>query len=348
MSPSTTTVVAVDPFDDAAFDAWYDVYLAAEVDGRSRTASPWAREELRAEHQATDRGQWSAAYAVVDAGRTVAVASVELPLLDNLELAQLSALHTHPAHRRRGHASALLAHVEQVVRRRGRSVLVGEASFPYAGPDDRSGDGRGTPGPEFAYRHGFSLALADVQRTLDLPVDPATLTRLATAAAPHHAAYRLLSFTGRVPDELAQGYAEADAAVDTEAPTGDLDLEPAVASVDMVRSDEALLERQQRTRYTTIALSAAGEVAAYSDLVVPALAPGQVFQWGTLVRREHRGHRLGLAVKVANLAYLQAQRADLRLVRTYNAASNTHMVAINEQLGFRPVERLGEFQKRLG
>ena len=32
---------------------------------------------------------------------------------------------------------------------------------------------------------------------------------------------------------------------------------------------------------------------------------------------------------------------------TWNAEVNAHMVAVNEQLGFEPVERLGEFQKRL-
>jgi len=36
------------------------------------------------------------------------------------------------------------------------------------------------------------------------------------------------------------------------------------------------------------------------------------------------------------------------VLTTYNAESNTHMVGVNEALGFRPVERLGNLQRRLG
>ena len=34
------------------------------------------------------------------------------------------------------------------------------------------------------------------------------------------------------------------------------------------------------------------------------------------------------------------------MVLTYNAEVH-HMIAVNEQLGFRPVARLGEFRKKL-
>jgi hypothetical protein len=64
------------------------------------------------------------------------------------------------------------------------------------------------------------------------------------------------------------------------------------------------------------------------------------------VRRDARGHRLGLAVKLANLRLLQAERPDIEVLTTYNAEVNTHMIEVNERLGFRPVARLGEFQKR--
>jgi len=40
-------------------------------------------------------------------------------------------------------------------------------------------------------------------------------------------------------------------------------------------------------------------------------------------------------------------RPEVRSITTYNAESNVHMVGVNDALDFRPVERLGEFQKRL-
>ena len=76
--------------------------------------------------------------------------------------------------------------------------------------------------------------------------------------------------------------------------------------------------------------------------------PGKAYQWGTLVLREHRGHRLGQATKAHNLLWLQRERADLTLLVTYNAEVNRHMIAVNEAMGFRPVERLGEYQRTLG
>jgi GNAT superfamily N-acetyltransferase len=133
----------------------------------------------------------------------------------------------------------------------------------------------------------------------------------------------------------------------TEAPTGDLDLEPEAITVEAHREAEEVVRRQGRSKYNTVALDRDGEVVAYSDLATTIHEPGRAYQWGTLVRRDHRGHRLGMAVKLANLRLLQQERPDIDRVITWNAESNTHMVQVNEQLGFRAVARLGEFQKRL-
>jgi hypothetical protein len=70
-----------------------------------------------------------------------------------------------------------------------------------------------------------------------------------------------------------------------------------------------------------------------------------VYQSGTLVRRDHRGHRLGLAVKGANLVALQKGCPGRRIVNTENAGVDGPMVQINEKLGLRPVEVLADFQR---
>ena len=72
-----------------------------------------------------------------------------------------------------------------------------------------------------------------------------------------------------------------------------------------------------------------------------------VYQWGTFVHREHRGHRLGLATKAVNLRAVQAARGDLTLVITENGETNDYMVSINERMGFEPIEVSAEFVKRL-
>ena len=65
------------------------------------------------------------------------------------------------------------------------------------------------------------------------------------------------------------------------------------------------------------------------------------------MHREHRGHRLGLATKATNLRAVQAARSDLTLVTTQNGDTNAFMVAINEQMGFRPIEVVAEFVKHV-
>lgn len=152
---------------------------------------------------------------------------------------------------------------------------------------------------------------------------------------------------GATPDDVVDDFADIVASLMTEAPVGGLDLQPETPDVAALRDDEALLTKQGRTKYVTVALDAAGRIAAYTDLVTTIHEPDRAYQWGTLVRRAHRGHRLGLAVKVENLRLLQRERPDVVQLTTFNAEVNAPMIGVNERLGFVPVERLGEFQKRL-
>ncbi|CUR57831.1 putative PE-PGRS family protein [metagenome] len=335
-------IVLVDPFDDAAFDAWHATQFEADLFGREEHATPWFREEARIDKQSVLKGRETRIYAGIVDGAVVSAAELWLPLLDNLDLAEIM-IHTHPEHRRKGYASRMLDHLEDEVRRLGRRKLLTESAYPFAAAPD----GAGEPGPEFLSARGFTFGLADVKRIVELPIADDVLAGLVAEAAPHHSAYTLCSFADPVPDEFVQAYVELDSAIVSDAPMGDLEIETPAADVEHLRQQEALMVRQRRRRYTTVALDAERTVVAYSDLVMPEEDPGKVYQWGTLVRRDHRGHRLGLAVKAANLRFLQSQRSDGRLLGTYNAEVNDHMIAVNEQMGFRPVERLGEFQKRL-
>jgi RimJ/RimL family protein N-acetyltransferase len=54
----------------------------------------------------------------------------------------------------------------------------------------------------------------------------------------------------------------------------------------------------------------------------------------TAVVPAHRGHRLGLLVKIAMLELLAEREPAIRRIYTGNAGSNAHMIAINEQLGY--------------
>jgi hypothetical protein len=127
-----------------------------------------------------------------------------------------------------------------------------------------------------------------------------------------------------------------------------MEFEPERITPEMMRHREETLRKQGRTMISTLAVRGADEVVGYSDLVIPSGDVPNVYQWGTLVVREHRGHRLGLAVKARGLQELQAQIGPERTrVQTCNAEQNSYMVGINERLGYRIVEISPSFLLRL-
>jgi hypothetical protein len=65
------------------------------------------------------------------------------------------------------------------------------------------------------------------------------------------------------------------------------------------------------------------------------------------VVRDHRGHRLGLLLKAGMLLWLAETEPQLESVDTWNAESNDHMIAVNEQLGYRVMGRGLQFQRML-
>ena len=334
------TIEALDARDDAAMAAWHDTFLASHRHGRPH-ATPLMVQELRASFVADLDSERHLAFSGVVDGRVATVGMCYLTMRDNLDQAYVE-VQTHPDLRGRGFGSAMLDHLEQVARSEGRRVALTEVTYSYAA----GADGAGTPYAEFARRRGYSFGLGNVQRVLPLPADEAMLHRLVAEATPHHRDYTFRQFVGAVPDDVVDSFAAILGTLSTEAPTGEIEREREDFDAARIRADEEVFAASGRTKFTTLALDPTGEVAAYSELVLPAYEPGRVYQWGTLARPQDRGHRLGLATKARNLLWAQPRLGRATLV-TYNAEVNRHMVGVNEMMGFRPVERIGEFQKRL-
>lgn len=331
----------LDPTDAAALAAWHRTYHDAHVFGLAHS-TPRLLEEVRALLLTDSPGERRQAFAGYVDEEPVVTGMLELPLMDNLETAQVMVA-TRPRSRGRGFGSAMLEHLVSLAGQHGRRTLQCEASWDYDAP----ADGAGTPGADFLTARGFRFALVDVKRVLDLPVNEELLDRLQQEAAPYSAGYTLRHFTGPVPEDILEGYGALVGSLMDQAPKGELEIEAEVYDAARIRADEQVMAAAGRRRHATVATTADGELVAYSELAVPAHDPTRAFQWGTLVRPDHRGHRLGLATKVHNLRTFQAAEPGRTEVVTWNAEVNRHMVAVNEAMGFRPVGRLGEFQKRL-
>lgn len=116
-----------------------------------------------------------------------------------------------------------------------------------------------------------------------------------------------------------------------------------------VRATEAEL-RERGMRYSVAAVEhvPSRALTAFSAFKRPGWTDEFVHQHDTLVLAEHRGRRLGLLVKAANLQRLAAEQPGTRRIGTWNAEENAHMLGINVALGFRPAGGSGEWQARIG
>jgi hypothetical protein len=71
-----------------------------------------------------------------------------------------------------------------------------------------------------------------------------------------------------------------------------------------------VLAETGQVKYNAVAIAPDGELAGYTDIVVCS-ADEPAEQWGTLVRRAHRGHGLGCGLKAAVIRLLQQERPEI-------------------------------------
>jgi len=244
-----------------------------------------------------------------------------LPSRENLDQAGLE-LVVHPAERQRGLGVALLRHAAGRAAAHGRAVLNGAAR-------------RDSPGEAFARSVGAKPGLVEVQRVLDIGgLETGKLARLRGPAELAAADYSLESWAGPVPEDFLEPVAELYNAM------GDAPRDPEIAHEDWDAQRirelvNALRPLYGLRSYTVVARhDDTGELAALSEVAVDPADPGWGFQMNTVVIRKHRGHRLGLLVKLAMMELLATTEPQLERISTWNGESNEHMIAINEAMGY--------------
>ncbi|SDK49418.1 hypothetical protein SAMN04487916_101270 [Arthrobacter sp. ov407] len=287
-------------------------------------------------------------------GRMVANSWVRCELQENLSSALLhvSVLDSFAG---RGIGRALLEHTEALAAADGRTILQTftehPADFDVDAPfliKPATGTGAlpaGAPGVRFAEQAGYRLE--QVERFSSLEVPPAAdLDSLERDALARAVEYDLLHWTDSCPEELAAQLAVLMSRMSTDAPTGALSYEPETWDVARVRHVEDTWRRAGQSALVVAARHrATGELAAYTVLQTTSDKPWLAVQDDTLVAAGHRGHRLGMLIKIRNLRLLGEAYPAVRRVLTYNAAENDHMLRINIALGFKPAGYDGEWQR---
>ncbi len=312
----------LDPIDAKKIRACHEVYLAAQhVD---EPEGPWMRDPpfsgwLTVGWGGDPREVW---LAVGQAEGSVAGwYRLELPDRENLDQANLD-LVVRPEKRRHGAGLALLRHAAARAAAHGRSVL-------------NSATRKGSPGDAFARSVGAEPGLVDVQRVQELgKPEEGRLAPLRGPAEQAAAGYTLVSWTGPVPDELIEQAAALYAALN-DAPH-DPRIAPEVWDAQRVRDRINELRPLYGMRDYSVAArhDATGEMAALTEIAVGPADPCWGHQMITAVTRKHRGHQLGLLVKIAMLELLATAEPQLERIVTWNAQANKHMIAVNESLGY--------------
>jgi GNAT superfamily N-acetyltransferase len=332
---AAVTLDAVAPHDEIALRDWFAVLSAAQAHDVPADPPPcWM--EHRARLVATDPGCAETAWlARAGTSEPVGVAVLALPALDNPEVA-LGELVVAPGHRRRGVGRRLLRQLSETARASGRARLIIEAREPLDEPG---------PAPAFLTAVGGRKALADQRRRLSLPpADPARLAALAAEARAAAAGYELVQWTGDTPPVWLDDLAVLKARMSTDVPLDDLHYGPEHYDPDRLRAIDASRRARGVRRTVTAARAPEGRLVAYTDIFRSATVAWYANQGDTIAEPTHRGRRLGLLVKLANLERVQREAPELRVIDTYNADSNPWMVSINEAMGYRPYDRLGEWE----
>jgi mycothiol synthase len=261
-------------------------------------------------------------------GRLVGQATVGLPADGNEHIAGVH-ISVHPSYRRRGIGTTLMDTMTPVLWERGRKVMEG-----YYVTEGSTGD-------HFTRALGFSVVQTRVAQMLTFAeVDP----QRWDVAVPD--GYRLVRWIGHCPDDLVESYSRARHAID-DAPTGDSTYVTPGWSVARIRQLEAENREQGVEWRTVVAVDEQGEVAGLTEVERLPLSPDRLFQGDTAVLTAHRGHGLGLAMKADMLRRLTADNDGLDHVWTSTDATNTHMVAVNEKLGFETVRRSNVVSREL-
>jgi GNAT superfamily N-acetyltransferase len=350
---------APDAGDFLEFNALCDALVLQTWGNLDRSASPEAR--LRY-WQDTPYTRLCLYFVRVD-GRMAAGSSVQFWLQDNLgtALLKVDVLAEFTGH---GIGTALLRHAEARAATEGRTILQSFTEHPADyDPEDpaaqtpliRPATGAGAlpaaaPAVRFALKAGYRLEQVERFSTLALPPAAGTLEALERAALPKAGAeYELLHWTDRCPADHAEQLAVLMSRMSTDAPSGGLSVDEETWDVARVRHIEETWKRAGEHSLVAAARHRpSGELAAYSVLQIAAARPWLASQDDTLVAAAHRGHRLGMLVKIRNLRRLLAEYPAVQRVITFNAAENSHMLAINTALGFRPSGYDGEWQRTAG
>ena len=191
---------------------------------------------------------------------------------------------------------------------------------------------------------GAELRYTEQESSLDMAaVDPQLMAQWIEAGP---ADLELVHWARRCPDQWIDALVVTANAM-KDAPTDDLDMADTVVDAYMVRAEIEARAACGLEYQGVLAVTADGAAAGTTEVFVNRHRPAASWQWTTVVLPGHRGRGIGRWLKATMWKQLRSTEPDVTALQTGNAASNAHMLAINNEMGFRPAHLMGCWQADL-
>lgn len=333
----TIHIHEVDKQDETALRAWWQAAHDGSTADRALDTYPvW---EMSRVALPRENPEWEvnlfAAYD--DEGRVVGTSMMNLPISENLQTV-FGDISVPADHRNGGVGAALLTDLERRALEIGRPRVIMTVTSPP--------DGVG-PGERFAVAHGYTLANREGFKVVELAASEPRWAALEEQVAERIGDYRIVEWGNRTPDEHMKGLCSALSRFMTMVPLGELVIEDSDWTPERIRAAEARSDDIGRQSFCAAAISPAGELVGYTEVRISVQQSSHASIGITMVLAGHRGHSLGLAMKLATHRSLRAAYPACEFVETTNAEANPHMNSVNEKLGYRLVEVSIDIQKDL-
>ncbi len=287
-------------------------------------------------------------------GRIVARAGYQSPKEGDAANTAWIQVHVHPDVVGRGIGRALADAAESLAAEEGREQIhTYVASPPGDGPQLEPPTGFGSVPADnrevrFLLARRYTLAQVNRVSRLPLPVEPALLADRRAAAESRSEGYRVHLWESVAPEHWLADLAMLATRMSTDAPSGGLDEEENVWTVERwLEAEEEQQDSPRASLYAAVEHIESAHLVGYTELTVPPDLDRPADQGDTIVMREHRGHRLGMLLKIANIQYLTERYPGHPAITTFNAEENRHMLDVNEAVGLLPVAYEGAWQKKL-
>ncbi len=254
-----------------------------------------------------------------------AIGHLELPM-DTANL-NLAGVEITPSSNKTA-AAAVLKELLDIARDAGRSSVM--ASAEATSQHD-----------QFWTSLGAELRYTEQESHLDMgSVDPRLMARWIEAAPTDMQA---VHWARHCPDEWIDA-AVATANAMKDAPIDDLEVAATVVDAAMLRADIEARAALGLEYHGVIAVTADGEAAGTTEVFINRHRPAASWQWSTVVLPAHRGKSIGRWLKALMWQQLRDCEPEVTGLQTGNAASNSHMLAINIEMGFKPTRLMGCWQ----